>query len=65
MDWNAQRFVTAVQLMDMPDWQREWFAGQPNIWRAHPDRHVDVLVNMAHPENRELAVRDLINGVSE
>lgn len=63
-DWNGERFVTALQFLEMPAWQREWFADQPNIWRSHPDFNVDVLINMAHPENKELAARVLIDDVS-
>lgn len=58
-DWNNEPFVTGLQFMELPAHQRDWFLGQPNVWRPL-DVRLDVLHNCAHPDNRELVAQDLI-----
>lgn len=60
-DVQGMRFLTGVQLMEMPRWQRYLVEQQPNVWRPYPNPALDVLVNLAHPDNTELAARDLLN----
>ena len=58
IDWNQRPYVTGIDLMEMPAWQRQWFYDQPNIWRR-VDLNRDALFNMAHPSNALLCVRML------
>lgn len=61
-DWNAEPFVTGVELMLMPSYEAIWFLAQGNVWRRDLTR--DVLVNCAHPDNREWLARDLLREAS-
>lgn len=69
INWNAQPYVTSLQLLQMSPHKREWFESQPNVWRQSIDR--DCLMNCAHPVNAEWVARDLlaevyaVTGISE
>lgn len=58
VDWNKQPFVTYEQLQEMPSWEAQWFLRQPKIWR--PDMNADILRNVAHPDNVEWGLKDLM-----
>ena len=64
VDWNSRRFCSGLEFMQMPGWQRHLIAMQPNIWRPHPNIHVDAMVNMAHPQNAGLAALVLLSEAS-
>lgn len=58
IDWNKRPYVTGIELAEMGPAHVLWFTNQPNVWRNDPAR--DVLVNCAHPDNREWAAVDMM-----
>ena len=56
--WNNEPYVTGHELAEMEPYERYWFENQPNIWLYSKER--DVLYNVAHPDNLNSFVYDLL-----
>lgn len=57
-DWNHERYVTRLELEEMPRHESQWFLNQPKVWAWDPTG-ADRLLNLAHVDNVKYLARVL------